>query len=108
MWNPGKPTIILILVAFISVFIVFYLLDCQRNWSIILIVLFIPALIIHLSGKLSNELKISFINVGQGDCVVIELPYRKQVYMIDTGGLLRFEQEQWKKVIVLMKSEGML
>ncbi|RND00042.1 DNA internalization-related competence protein ComEC/Rec2 [Lysinibacillus halotolerans] len=97
MWNPGKPTIILILVAFISVFIVFYLLDSQRNWSIILIVLFIPALIIHFSGKLSNELKISFINVGQGDCVVIELPYRKQVYMIDTGGLLRFEQEQWKK-----------
>ena len=37
------------------------------------------------------------MNVGQGDCIVIEFPYRKKVYMIDTGGVLRFQQEEWKE-----------
>lgn len=97
MWNPGKPTIFFILFAYFSVLLVFYLLECQKNWYIILSVLLIPALMIHFSGKLSEELKISFINVGQGDCILMELPYRKEVYMIDTGGLLRFEQEKWKE-----------
>ena len=28
---------------------------------------------------------------------MIELPQRKGVYVIDTGGLLRFEEEKWQK-----------
>jgi len=46
---------------------------------------------------LYSDTKITFLNVGQGDCTVIELPFREAVYVIDAGGLLRFEQEQWKK-----------
>ena len=37
------------------------------------------------------------MNVGQGDCAIIGLPYRKKVYVIDTGGLLRFDQDLWKQ-----------
>ena len=48
-------------------------------------------------GNCIRDVKISFINVGQGDCILIELPFRKGVYLIDTGGLLRFEQEAWKE-----------
>ena len=62
-----------------------------------LVVLVVPALLFHFQTYLHNDLKISFVNVGQGDCIVIELPYRKQVIVIDAGGLLRFDQEKWKE-----------
>ncbi|MFP3919146.1 DNA internalization-related competence protein ComEC/Rec2 [Lysinibacillus telephonicus] len=97
MWNPGKPSIVSMLIAYGSVFATFYYLDIRAKLVKILSVLLIPMCILHFSTKVHEELIISFINVGQGDCIVIELPYRKAVYMIDTGGLLRFEQEKWKQ-----------
>lgn len=36
------------------------------------------------------------MNVGQGDCTIIELPFRRAVYVVDAGGVLRFRQEPWK------------
>ena len=46
---------------------------------------------------MDSSTRISFVNVGQGDCILIEMPFRKQIIMIDTGGLLRFDQESWKQ-----------
>nr|WP_241680120.1 DNA internalization-related competence protein ComEC/Rec2 [Metabacillus mangrovi] len=42
---------------------------------------------------------VTFLDVGQGDCIVIELPYREGVYVIDTGGAFTFEAEgeEWRK-----------
>ncbi|RHW38608.1 DNA internalization-related competence protein ComEC/Rec2 [Lysinibacillus yapensis] len=97
MWNPGKPSIYLALFAFICVLLTFYLLDSKaRLWKVCLS-LFIPIVILQTAGKITDDLIITFVNVGQGDCVVIELPYKEEVYMIDTGGFLRFEQEKWKE-----------
>lgn len=96
LWSPGKPTIWLSCVAMLSVLVSFYYLETRRYGKAI-VILFIPALWIHLSPILYSETKITFLNVGQGDSIVIELPFRKAVYVIDAGGVLRFEQEQWKK-----------
>jgi len=97
MWNPGKPTIALIVFAYVSVFTAFYLLDVKAKLSKVLTALMLPAMILHLSSKLSNDFIISFISVGQGDCIVIELPHKEEVYLIDTGGVLRFNEEEWKR-----------
>lgn len=97
MWNPGQPTIAFVVIAYISVFATFYFLDVKAKLWKILTVLILPAIFIHLSGKLTNDLIITFVNVGQGDCIVVELPYKEEIYMIDTGGVLRFEQEDWKQ-----------
>ncbi|WP_445477842.1 DNA internalization-related competence protein ComEC/Rec2 [Lysinibacillus irui] len=96
LWSPGKPAIWLSCVAMLSVLVSFYYLETRRYGKAI-VILFIPALWIHLSPMLYSETKITFLNVGQGDSIVIELPFRKAVYVIDAGGVLRFEQEQWKK-----------
>lgn len=45
----------------------------------------------NLSGK------VSFIDVGQGDSILIQLPYKQGNYLIDTGGQLPFEKEAWAK-----------
>lgn len=41
--------------------------------------------------------EVTMINVGQGDSILIEFPYRKAVYLIDTGGTFHFGQkEEWQ------------
>ena len=97
MWNPGRPALFLIIIAYISVFATFYLIDVRGKLLKVFAVLLLPALLIHVNGKMTKDLIITFVNVGQGDCIVIELPFKDEVYLIDTGGILRFNQEEWKK-----------
>lgn len=59
---------------------------------------------------------IYFIDVGQGDSALIVTPYRKHVYLVDTGGKITYAKEYWAKrkkeyhisdaTITLMKSLG--
>lgn len=97
MWNPGKPTLFWLVVLYGSVFVAFYLLDQRAKAVKITMMLLIPATMFHFQTYMHQDVKIAFVNVGQGDCIVIELPYRKSVILIDAGGLLRFGQEQWKE-----------
>ncbi|WP_235425119.1 DNA internalization-related competence protein ComEC/Rec2 [Heyndrickxia ginsengihumi] len=41
--------------------------------------------------------KIIFIDVGQGDSILIKLPWNRGTYLIDTGGELSFKKEQWQQ-----------
>jgi len=96
LWSPGKPAIWLICVALISVLAGLYFIEIKQ-YGKFAVVIFIPALCIHFLPMLFSETKLTFLNVGQGDCTVIELPFRRAVYVIDSGGLLSFEQQDiWK------------
>ncbi|MEK5232626.1 DNA internalization-related competence protein ComEC/Rec2 [Lysinibacillus sp. FSL K6-0232] len=96
LWSPGRPPIWLIALAMLSVLMGFYFLETKQYRKFIS-TLAIPIIGIQLFPMLYKDTKITFLNVGQGDSIVIELPFRKAVYVIDAGGVLRFEQEQWKK-----------
>jgi competence protein ComEC len=40
---------------------------------------------------------ITFIDVGQGDCILIQLPYARGTYLIDTGGSISIPKQEWQK-----------
>lgn len=61
--------------------------------------------------------QIIFLDVGQGDSIFIRMPYNQGNYLIDTGGVLSFEKENWQQrgrsynpgkdiVVPFLKSEG--
>jgi competence protein ComEC len=60
---------------------------------------------------------VTFLDVGQGDSILIQLPHRQGVMLIDTGGKLPFIKPEWQTqrdpydigkdvVAVQMKAEG--
>ena len=92
MWVPGKPSGIF-LMAMIAGIILFY--SCAekgfRWWKIGIGMM--PAIIFTVMPYVDGALRVTFIDVGQGDSALVELPYRKGVYLVDAGGLLRFGRE---------------
>ncbi|SDM20497.1 DNA internalization-related competence protein ComEC/Rec2 [Bacillus sp. OK048] len=41
--------------------------------------------------------EVTMIDVGQGDSILIHSPFGDGTYLIDTGGTIQFEEEEWKK-----------
>ena len=100
--------------------------------SIILIILFYLVLLIRKKklyiclfliltfGKVivlfDKNYYVYFFDIGQGDASVLVSPHQKEVLMIDTGGKITYEKEEWQKsnktynvsdgVIKFLKSRG--
>ena len=117
MWNPMKPQSWMILLAYTSVIAILIAVERKKKVFGYTLFFLFTLIVIQFTPYMNSSTKITFVNVGQGDCVLIEMPYRKQVIMIDTGGLLRFDQEIWKQtkepyeigkqiVLPLLKGKG--
>lgn len=96
LWNPGKPGVLAVCLLIASVYVFYCVAELGFHWRQLLI-LVIPALLFTALPYLDPRLKVTFLDVGQGDSAVIELPYREAVYLIDSGGLLRFDTEAFKE-----------
>lgn len=96
VWNPGKPPLWLVLLFFASIAIFYSQAERGFRWRQLAIVI-VPAAVFTMAPYADPALKVAFLDVGQGDSAVIQLPYRRGVYVIDTGGVLRFPTEGYQE-----------
>ncbi|MGC4375965.1 DNA internalization-related competence protein ComEC/Rec2 [Fictibacillus sp. Mic-4] len=96
----GKPPIFFLLLYYVA--ILYYLIQWEANGVSKKLVRPVSAislvLLLHwFYPFLLPFANVTFLNVGQGDSILIELPFRKGVYLIDTGGTVSFQEEKWEE-----------
>nr|WP_225208962.1 DNA internalization-related competence protein ComEC/Rec2 [Limosilactobacillus walteri] len=89
----GKPPIILAIILFIETLIAIYQQTNLRQWAVLISTYLLTLVMIHF--PLNGE--VTFIDIGQGDSILIRKPFNKQVLMIDTGGKLVFSKRNWNQ-----------
>lgn len=92
MWYPGKPGAMFAALMLAGIVLFYSFVEKGFRWWKLGIGL-LPAILFTAMPYFDGTLRVTFLDVGQGDSALIQLPYRKGVYLIDTGGLLRFGRE---------------
>lgn len=77
-------------------FLFFYWLEKGR-WLIGMLVLTCFMLLHYNLAILNPYGKMVVLDIGQGDAILIQMPFNKETYLIDTGGYFSFPQEEWMK-----------
>lgn len=99
-FTPGRPGTIFLILDSLIVFTLFLVWEQRnrRNRGRIFVVLCSILLFLPLGWKTINPIgEVSVIDVGQGDSILIHLPFDQGNYLIDTGGTLPFSTEPWQK-----------
>ena len=97
LWIAGKPSFFFLCLFAVTACAALYGLEQRKHPIWIAAMLFIPPVLYEAVDVLQPSMRVTFLNVGQGDSILIELPHRRGHVLIDSGGLLRFQQEEWKQ-----------
>lgn len=88
----GKIKIIEILIYYI-----FLLLLIKRKKKRYLLLLVGFCLLIYNKNLWDGSYHVYYLDVGQGDATLLISPQRKEVILIDTGGKLSYDKEEWQE-----------
>ena len=96
-----KMSIIFIIIYF--VFLAFYYKTRLKRYLFFITVLISINVLIP---KLDNNYYIYYLDVGQGDSSLLITPYKKEIIMIDTGGLINSNYQVSDNIMLFLKSLG--
>ncbi|RDI44031.1 DNA internalization-related competence protein ComEC/Rec2 [Falsibacillus pallidus] len=94
--TSGKPNSVELVIILLAVFIALFLLE-SGNWKSYCVFTILLFSVLKLLPYISPFGSITFIDIGQGDSILIDLPFRKGVYLIDTGGQISFPKDEWQQ-----------
>lgn len=89
-----------ILLEVSAIVFLLFMVECNSSMKsyIVPILLLIGVLSVHyFTPNFLRKGEVTMLDVGQGDSLFIQLPYRKGHLLVDTGGRLSFDDEPWKK-----------
>lgn len=92
-WVFGKPTLGVFIGLGILVLLVLDRIKYQRKSYLY----WVLTSVLLLTTTFSPQGMVAFVDVGQGDCIFIKLPFKQETFLIDTGGRLRFKQAHWQQ-----------
>ncbi len=65
----------------------------KKRYLILMIICILYTIILN---KLDNNYYLYFLDVGQGDSMLIKTPNNDKIIMVDTGGKLEYFKEEWQ------------
>lgn len=92
----GKPSAMILAAAVLAlcIFLSHWERGLQRGWVSGLC--FATVLFYQYHHALfSSQGEVTFVDIGQGDATLIQLPYDRGVYLMDAGGAMTFLKEKW-------------
>lgn len=92
-----------IIIIFIYYFIITSIMFKYKNYKIIIMLIFM--FILYNLNYFNHYSKLTFIDVGQGDSILLELPHNKGNVLIDTGGNKKYNLSK-NILIPFLKSKG--
>ncbi|WP_432355193.1 DNA internalization-related competence protein ComEC/Rec2 [Sporosarcina sp. A2] len=96
VWTAGKPSVSWIVIMVVCISCSFVVIEKWNRKLVGLIFVLVPAMAFQVKPYMDSNMYVSFLDVGQGDSIVIELPFRRGVYVIDTGGTVSIGPPTWK------------
>lgn len=94
--TTGKLSLWVVGLFYIGIYGVLWSMENKKYTSFFSIVTVLMFVVQCLFPYVNPYGKVTMIDVGQGDSLLIELPYRQGIYLIDTGGSVPFFSEDWQ------------
>lgn len=90
----AKPSVLIVIIYYLVISLLFWKLTKKRYYmvGILLIMMFT-----HYHINYFTSLNATFIDVGQGDSTLINMPFYEGNILIDTGGIISFNKAEWQK-----------
>ncbi|MBT2708004.1 DNA internalization-related competence protein ComEC/Rec2 [Pseudomonas sp. ISL-84] len=95
----GRPSLLVLLLYVLLIPVFFASWERSKGKKAFFLSCILPvfALLLHFfTTSVSPKGEVTFIDVGQGDSILVKLPYGKGNYLIDTGGTVSFQTKDWK------------
>ena len=84
-------------IYFIIVYSILFILFIKTKKKKHIIFLIIITIIIKIKPYLNSDILVYYIDVGQGDSILLSSSNRKENILIDTGGKISYEKEKWEE-----------